>query len=116
MALEHAREALLDLQDQFGRLERTGSTLLAQHPARQLFQVCIRRRQDAVLDPAAPDHPLRPPRGLLVELDLRLADVVAPLPGLAAAKARGIDAFRGAEVTLAPRRETDVAVDAGDAK
>jgi hypothetical protein len=114
--LDHTVDSLADEVDELRRLEWAGAPFLAEHPAGQIADVRELGDEDALLDAAALDHPLDPPRGVGVELDPGLADDLAVLPLLLASVLERLELLREAEVPLASRGEADVAADSRDAE
>ena len=117
VALADEPKAPRDLAPQlFGGL-RHRSSVLAQHPGGQERQARVVGHEDAVLDATAVAvRPLDPPRGVAADLDSRLADRLADLPGRTSAVAVDVEIGRQAEVPLAAGREADLASDARDAE
>ena len=75
------------------------------------------RLEDAVLEHAGVgERAVHPPGGVALHGDPRRPDDLADLPGPRNAVRLDVELGRQPEVALAPRREADVAADAGDAE
>ena len=97
------------------RSERHGAAVLTQDPGGEPPEVRVGRDEDAVLDPAvAAVQTVDPPGRVAADLDPRLADGLADLPGRAEPVLVRVEAFGQPEIALAARREADVTADARD--
>src|SRR5262249_30128521 len=113
----HVAQRPRHLASQIVGLERDRAAVLAEDPRRELRERRVVRDEDAVLEVARPaERALDPPGRVTGQLDARLADEIADLPRRPAAVLIDVELGRDAEVTLAPRCETDVAADARDAE
>ena len=112
MELPDATEPARDLAAERVRRNRHGASRLPEHPRCQMIEIRVRRDEDAGLDVAVrAEAPLDPPGGIAHELDPSLADGGPHLPGRRRPVLLGVEAGRKPEVTLAPRREPDLAAD-----
>ena len=110
--------ALDDEAAELRRLERDGSAVLPEDPAREQVRRCVLRDEGVALDvvPLAAVGALDPPRGIGCDFDLRLADDVAELPLRPAAVVLDVELGRQPEVALPAGREADVGADPRDAE
>ena len=94
------------------RRGRRRAAILTQDPGCELAQVRVLGHEDAVLDATVlAVRPLDPPGRVVGDLDPRLAGEVADLPGRPVAVRLDLEFRRQPEVSLAARREADVAAD-----
>src|SRR5207342_638972 len=94
---------------------RRRAPVLAQEPRGEQRQARVLGDEDSGLDAAAVAvRPLHPPGGVASDLNARLADEIADLPGRAPAVAVDVELRRKPEVALAARREPDLAPDPRD--
>ena len=115
--LANAAQALGTCHAQLVRLERDGTPILAQDPARERLDVGVLGLEDSVRERAGlGQRPVHPPRRVTVDLDARHAGDRPVLPLLSDAVRVDVEVGRPAEVALAPGREADVAADPGDAE
>src|SRR5206468_10710353 len=115
--LAHAPQRRRDVALELRGLERHRAAVLAQHPGRELGDRGVFGDEDAVLQPSRRAvGAAHPPGRVAAHLDPRGADGVADLPRRPATVELDVEVRRRAEVALAPRRELDVAADAGDAE
>src|SRR5206468_56581 len=104
-----------DLAAQVLGLARDRASVLTQNPRGEERQARVLGHEDAVLDLAtAAVRALHPPGRVAADLDPRLADRIADLPGRPPAVLVDLELGRQAEVALAARREADLAADPGD--
>ncbi len=117
MALPCHVEAFRDELAQRLRLDGHGAAVLLQHPARELAEVRVLRREDAVLDRSAlRERALDPPGGVARDLELRLPPRLADQPLGAVEELRDVELRREPEVALAAGREADLPADPRDAE
>src|SRR5262249_54535131 len=102
-----------DLAPELRWRDRRGTAVLADDPRRELSGARVSGHDHAVVYVAVGAvRALDPPGGVVADLDLRLGDEIADLPGRPVAVALDLEIRRHAEVALAAGREPDVAPDA----
>ncbi len=108
-----AAQAGGDLTAQRVGFERHCAAVEAEDPGGEVGEAGVRRDEDVVLHVSVrgPVRALDPPGGIARELDPRLADRLAHLPGRRRPVLRGIELLRQPEISLAAGRELDVAPD-----
>ena len=117
MTFVDARETFLDGAAELVRLHRHGPAVLTQDPRRELLDVRVLRDEDVALEaPRFSVDTVDPPGGVVADLESRLADDVANLPGRPSDELVDVELRRDTEVALAARCETNVAADARDPK
>ena len=104
------RERRCDRVAQLVRLERDGTTVLAQDPAGERLDPRVRGLEDAVVELArVGERAVHPPGGVALDSDPRPAAFVADLPRPRDAVRLDVEVGRQPEVALAAGREADVA-------
>ena len=113
MSCRDATEAGGDLTAQRVGLERHRAAVEAEDPGGEVGEAGVRRDEDVVLHVPVrrPVRAFDPPGGIARELDPRLADGLAHLPGRRRPVLGGVELLRQPEVALAAGRELDVTPD-----